>query len=853
MEVLNDNAVSIVSGDDDSTPANAVVGVAAESGSGRILGLGHDGFFINGALDLYSNRQFGINIIDWLQSSQSNKKVLVTTGHGEPWVGSGDYDDFYSALQSRGYAVTKSSETISESLLSDVSVLFINCPGPSLSDSEINAIRSFVSNGGGLFMQGLGWSWVSYQNSLLEENPVNKIGMAYGMKWIDGYIGDPTNNYNGCPIFHLFNSGGDDETGSKYFKIWVGDKDSLNLAGAEVYVDGSYAGTTDSRGEVRTIIAFGTHTISAEASCGSASKDYEFSEDIDGATLYINTCPDGTPGSKSFKIWVGDKNSLNLAGADVYVDGIYAGTTDSRGEVRTIIAFGTHTISAEASCGSASKDYEFSEHIDGVTLYIDTCPADCGDLADGGIYHLKCLGDIEGNRWLDGRTQDGSVGLAPTTEGFYTGTKWQAIEVEPCIYHFKCLGDIEGNRWLDGRTQDGSVGLAPTTEGFYTGTKWQPIEVEPGIYHFKCMGDIEGNRWLDGRTQDGSVGLAPTTEGFYTGTKWQVIGTGDDETVSKSFKIWVGDKNSLNLAGAEVYVDGIYSGTTDSRGEVITTIAFGTHTISAEASCGSASKDYEFSEDIDGATLYINTCPADTEGTFKIWVGDKNSLNLAGADVYVDGTHVGTTDSRGEVLATISYGSHTISAEAPCGSASKVYEFSNSIDGVSLYINTCPADTEGTFKIWVGDKNSLNLAGADVYVDGTHVGTTDSRGEVLATISYGSHTISAEAPCGSASKVYEFSNSIDGVSLYINTCPADTSGSKSFKIWVGDKNSLNLAGADVYVDGSYVGTTDDRGEVWAVITFGTHIVSAVASCGSASKEYAFSNEIAGATIYISTC
>jgi hypothetical protein len=206
MEVLNDNAVPIVSGDSDTSPSNAIVGVAAQSGSGRIVGLGHDGFFINGAFNLYSNRQFGTNIIDWLQGSQSNRKVLVTTGHGEPWVGSGDCDDYYAALQSSGYMVSKSSEPISQSLLSDVSVLFISCPGPSLSDTEIDAVRSFVSNGGGLFMQGLGWSWVSYQKSPLEENPVNKIGMPYGMKWINGYISDPTNNNNGCPIFHVFNS-----------------------------------------------------------------------------------------------------------------------------------------------------------------------------------------------------------------------------------------------------------------------------------------------------------------------------------------------------------------------------------------------------------------------------------------------------------------------------------------------------------------------------------------------------------------------------------------------------------------------------------------------------------------------
>jgi hypothetical protein len=103
----------------------------------------------------------------------------------------------------------------------------------------------------------------------------------------------------------------------------------------------------------------------------------------------------------------------------------------------------------------------------------------CGVLADGGIYHFKCLGDVEGNRWLDGRTNNGSVGLAPTTTGSYTGTSWQALEVEPGIYHIKCLGDVEGNRWLDGRTNNGSVGLAPTTTGSYTGTSWQALEVEP--------------------------------------------------------------------------------------------------------------------------------------------------------------------------------------------------------------------------------------------------------------------------------------------------------------------------------------------------------------------------------------
>jgi len=100
-----------------------------------------------------------------------------------------------------------------------------------------------------------------------------------------------------------------------------------------------------------------------------------------------------------------------------------------------------------------------------------------GALENGGIYHFKCMGHIEGNRWLDGVTQENRVWLAPTTTGGYTGTNWQAIEVEPGVYHLKCLGHIEGNRWLDGVTQENRVWLAPTTTGGYTGTSWQAIKV----------------------------------------------------------------------------------------------------------------------------------------------------------------------------------------------------------------------------------------------------------------------------------------------------------------------------------------------------------------------------------------
>ena len=67
---------------------------------------------------------------------------------------------------------------------------------------------------------------------------------------------------------------------------------------------------------------------------------------------------------------------------------------------------------------------------------------------------MKCLGDIEGPRWLDGRTADGTTGLAPNTYEPFTGTRWQVVQIDdynPNIVALKCLGDIKGPRWLDGR------------------------------------------------------------------------------------------------------------------------------------------------------------------------------------------------------------------------------------------------------------------------------------------------------------------------------------------------------------------------------------------------------------------
>jgi len=200
---LNSTPVPIVAGDEDTTPFPSIVAMASSLGSGRVIALGHDGFLTNEALGLFDNKLFGDNVVGWLDKL-SRKKVLVTTGHSE-WYGGSNFNDFKSELENHGYTVTRSPATITSSALSDVGVVLIGNAWGTIFQSEIDALRDFVASGGGLFIIGLGWSWEPYNpGSTLDDYPMNKLGAIFGIRWIDGYISDPTNNYNGQPVFHTF-------------------------------------------------------------------------------------------------------------------------------------------------------------------------------------------------------------------------------------------------------------------------------------------------------------------------------------------------------------------------------------------------------------------------------------------------------------------------------------------------------------------------------------------------------------------------------------------------------------------------------------------------------------------------
>ena len=69
--------------------------------------------------------------------------------------------------------------------------------------------------------------------------------------------------------------------------------------------------------------------------------------------------------------------------------------------------------------------------------------------------------------------------LSNTTDPPFTGTRWKKVGIAPGVIELMCLGEVPGpgfHGFLDGRTQDRTVGLAPTTSPPFSGTRWRVLQ-----------------------------------------------------------------------------------------------------------------------------------------------------------------------------------------------------------------------------------------------------------------------------------------------------------------------------------------------------------------------------------------
>jgi choice-of-anchor C domain-containing protein len=190
----------IVGGDEDTSFPSTVV-LARGYGNGRVVAFGDDGFFVQETpLD---NGRFLKNVTDWLDLNDG-RQVRYTTGHSEV-IQDDRVAGLAASLAGDGYSINALPGEITAQSLAATSVLIVGNAWRDFTAQEIEAVRQYVESGGGLWLLGLGWSWVGYHPDLtMEDYPMMKLAAPYEVRWLSSGISDPTNNLNGLPIFHTF-------------------------------------------------------------------------------------------------------------------------------------------------------------------------------------------------------------------------------------------------------------------------------------------------------------------------------------------------------------------------------------------------------------------------------------------------------------------------------------------------------------------------------------------------------------------------------------------------------------------------------------------------------------------------
>ena len=172
------------------------------------------------------------------------------------------------------------------------------------------------------------------------------------------------------------------------------------------------------------------------------------------------------------------------------------------------------------------------------------------DLPDGSTCELEALYSGE-----CGRRQESEIKNQRQTEcsGEVSGHVYDAVTNEPI-----------SSAAIDGGNLCNLACPTTNSEGFYTFSQLQSFACPYTTYTLSC----------------GAEGYISATNTVVTDASGNAVSDfhlNPNSKGNKLFKIWVGDRNSINLPGAEVFVDGASKGMTDSNGEVRTEVTFGQH------------------------------------------------------------------------------------------------------------------------------------------------------------------------------------------------------------------------------------------------------------------------------------
>jgi len=134
-------------------------------------------------------------------------RVLFDEAHSEWASMTSNFLAFANDLRLQGYTVERHTDgPLTDDLLANFDILVVGTAWGDFTVAELDSIQQFVASGGGLFITGLGWSWVNPDlGRTLDNYPMNSIATRFGLRFLDDAICDPTNHYpddNDCtPTF----------------------------------------------------------------------------------------------------------------------------------------------------------------------------------------------------------------------------------------------------------------------------------------------------------------------------------------------------------------------------------------------------------------------------------------------------------------------------------------------------------------------------------------------------------------------------------------------------------------------------------------------------------------------------
>ena len=209
--------------------------------------------------------------------------------------------------------------------------------------------------------------------------------------------------------------------------------------------------------------------------------------------------------------------------------------------------------------------------------------------------------------------------------------------------------------------------------------------------------------------------------------------------------------------------------------------------------------------------------------SLRVYVKDEQGNNVGGASVYVDGEHVGSTDSEGYWSGYCKTGSHNVEIKKSGYKSS-----SSSVRGegfIEFYLRRESQGTQETdttlLTIYVKDKTTYEpISGASVYVSGQYVGTTSNNGYVIKNVKKDYNlVVGAEKDGYESNRHYAAvdTHNTDHAVVYLATLekiPDDSqskSSSSSTQVVLCAKDSSTgeyIKGATFYVDGVSQGSND---------------------------------------------